>query len=106
MEKPFKLEILQSAQTEMEEIAQVHKALSGPQSARRVMDKIYSVMEQLTRFPLSGPPIRDEKLNGAGYRYIVADKYLIFYRLFRETVVIYHIAHGAANYPKLFKSPL
>ena len=83
----------------MEEIARVHMALSGPQSARSITDKIYDAMEQLTRFPLSGPPVRDAQLNAAGYRYILAGKYLV-----GDTVVIYHIAHGASDYPKLLKT--
>ena len=31
-------------------------------------------------------------------------KYLVFYRLLGDTVVIYHIAHGASDYPKLLKT--
>ena len=104
MDRTYKLDILPPAQAEFEEIARIHLALSGPKSARDITDKIYAAMDQLTRFPLSGPAIRDEQLNAAGYRYISAGKYLIFYRLFGDTVVIYHIAHGATDYPKLFKT--
>ena len=60
--------------------------------------------ERLSAFPLSGPPIRDDLLIAARCRYILAGKYLIIYRLLGETVVIYHIAHGRADYPKLMKS--
>ena len=63
MDKSCELEILPPAQAELEEIARVHMALSGPQSARRITDKIYDAMEQLTRFPLSGPPVR---MNSSG----------------------------------------
>lgn len=104
MDKTYNLEILPPAQAELEEIAQVHMTLSGPQSARGITDAIYRSMEQLTRFPLSGPPIQDEQLRTAGYRYILANKYLVVYRLLNDTVVIYHIVHGASNYPRLFKT--
>lgn len=103
MDGRYKLEILAPAQRELEEIAQVHLALSGPQSARAIAEKIYSAMEQLSRFPQSGPPIRDPYLKDIGYRYILAGKYLLLYRLHGNTVVIYHIAHGASDYPKLFR---
>lgn len=99
-----KLEILSPAQGELEEIAQVHLSLSGPNSARGITDKIYDAMEQLTQFPLFGPPVRDEQLNLAGYRYVLAGKNLIIYRVLGDTVVVYHIVHGAADYPKLFKA--
>ena len=104
MNNRCKLEILPPAQAELEEIARVHMALSGPQSARSITDRIYDAMEQLTRFPLSGPPVRDDELSTAGYRYILAGKYLMFYRPLGDTVVVYHIAHGATDYPKLLKT--
>ena len=104
MDRTYKLDILPPAQAELEEIARIHLALSGPKSARDITDKIYAAMEQMTRFPLSGPPIRDEQLSAAGYRYILAGKYLIFYRLFGDAVVICHITYGATDYPKLFKT--
>ncbi len=104
MDNRCKLGILPPAQAELEEIARVHMALSGPQSARSITDRIYDAMDQLTRFPLSGPSVRDDELSAAGYRYILAGKYLMFYRLLGDTVVIYHIAHGASDYPKLLKT--
>ena len=90
MDRICKLDILAPAQAELEEIARVHMALSGPRSAQEITDKIYDAMEQLTRFPLSGPPVRDEQLRVGGYRYILA--------------VVYLIAHGATDYPKLFRT--
>lgn len=104
MGRENKLDILPPAQAELEEIARVHMALSGPNAARVITDKIYTAMEQLSLFPLSGPLVRDEQLSAAGYRYILAGKYLIFYRIFGDTVVIYHIAHGSTDYPKLLKT--
>ena len=98
------LVILEPAQRELEEIARVHMALSGPQSARSVTDEIFAAMEQLQQFPLSGPPLRDAQLSAGGSRSILAHNYLIVYRLLGNTIVIYHIAHGATDYPKLLKT--
>lgn len=103
MGKTYELNVLPPAQAELEEIARVYMALSGPQSARKITDKIYEAMEQLTRFPMSGPLVRDEQLNAAGYRYILAKKYLVIYRFWGDTVIVYHIANGATDYPKLIK---
>lgn len=104
MDKLHKLDILLPAQVELEEIARVHMALSGPNSARSITNQIYDAMEQLARFPLSGPLIRDEALKAAGYRSIVAGKYLVIYRFLGDVVVVYHIADGRTDYPKLFKT--
>lgn len=72
-------------------------ALSGPQSAQEITDKIYDAMGQLAYFPLSGSPVRNDELSAAGYRYVLAGKYLVFYRLLEGTVVICHVVHGAAD---------
>ena len=39
----------------------------------------------------------------SGYRYVIAGQYLCVYRLIVDTVFVYHIVHGASNYPVLFK---
>ena len=106
MDRTYKLDILTPAQAELEEIARVHMALSGPKSARSITDAIYHAMEQLTHFPMSGPPLPDEQPRSAGYRYILANKYLIVYRFLGDTIVVYHIVHGATDYPKLLKTLL
>ena len=55
------------------------------------------------RFPLSGSLPRDAELLKSGYRYVIAGQYLCVYRLIVDTVFVYHIVHGASNYPVLFK---
>lgn len=97
------LVILAPAQRELEEIAQLHLRLSGPNSARRVTDLIYDTLGRLELFPLSGHLPRDRELRGGGYRYVIAGKYICIYRVIGDTVYVYHIAHGASNYPSLFK---
>lgn len=95
--------ILEPAQRELEEIALLHLNLVGPASARRITDHIFESLARLERFPLSGHLPRDNALRQAGYRYVVAGKYICVYRLLGEQVFVYHIAHGATNYPTLFK---
>lgn len=101
MAHPIKL--LEPAQRELEEIARLHMALSGPNSARGITDRIYHALEQISLFPGSGFPIHDRALRQQGYRCVVAGKYILFYRLIGDTVYVYHIAHGATDYPRLYK---
>lgn len=103
MDRTYDLVLLIPAEAELEEIARLHTALSGPKYARKITDHIYEALDQLTRFPLSGPEVPDAELASAGYRFIGVDKYLIIYRFFEGTVVVYHIPHGATDYPKLFR---
>ena len=87
----------------MEAIAQLHMNLVGPNSARKITDRILDSLSRLERFPLSGSLPRDAELLKSGYRYVIAGQYLCVYRLIVDTVFVYHIVHGASNYPVLFK---
>ena len=49
-----KIEILESAQRELEAIAELHMNLVGPNSARKITDRILDSLSRLERFPLSG----------------------------------------------------
>ena len=97
------LVILEPAQRELEEIAQLHMNLVGPNSARNITNLILDTLSRLELFPLSGHIPQDKELRNGGYRYVIAGKYICVYRLIVETVYVYHIAHGASNYPTLFK---
>ena len=77
--------------------------LSGPESARKITNGIVDTLSRLERFPLSGHIPADKELRVSGYRYVIAGKYICVYRPIGQTVFVYHIAHGASNYPSLFK---
>ena len=51
----YDVRILDPAQGELEEIMSLYTSLAGIASARKIADSIYSPLEQLLRFPLSGP---------------------------------------------------
>ena len=100
------LVILEPAQRELEEIAQIHRNLVGPNSARNITNLILDTLARLETFLLPGHIPRDKELRNGGYRFCVAGKYICVYRVIVETVYVYHIAHGAGNYPGLFKKLL
>lgn len=97
------LVILEPAQWELEEIAQLHMNLVGPKLSKEYYQSDLDTLSRLEMFPLSGHIPRDKELRNGGYRYVIAGKYICVYRLIAETVYVYHIAHGASNYPTLFK---
>lgn len=97
------LVILEPAQRELEQIAQLHMNLVGPNSARKITNRILDSLSRLEHFPLSGSLPRDKALLRDGYRYVVAGKYICVYRVLGDAVYVYLIAHGASNYPLLFK---
>lgn len=100
----YNLEILTPALRELTEIALVHLELVGPVSARNITERIFESLERLKVFPLSGSIPHDKTLREWGYRYVVSGKYLCIYKLIGNTVFVYHIVHGATDYPCLFKN--
>ncbi|MBZ0198508.1 MAG: type II toxin-antitoxin system RelE/ParE family toxin [Ignavibacteriaceae bacterium] len=44
---------------------------------------------------------RDEEIRNLGYRYIIAQNYIIFCTLEKSTILIYRILHGSRNYKSL-----
>lgn len=102
-EPTYKLVILTPAQRELEKIARVYLGLAGADSARRITDQIFDSLERLKTYPPSGSLPRDRWLREAGYRLIISGKFIAAYRLMGDTVFVYHIAHGATDYPTLYK---
>lgn len=98
--------LLDAAQRELEEIAQLHLNLVGPESARKIVDEIFDTLSRLESFPLSGHIPKDRSLRQGGYRLVIAGKYICVYRCIHDTVLVYHIAHGARDYARLFRGML
>ncbi len=105
-ENRYSVQILDPAQAELEDIANLYLSLVGASSARKITDKIYEALNQLTQFPLSGPPVRDLELRSLGYRFLVVEKFILIYRLIDNIVIVYHIFDGRSDYPTLFRSEL
>ena len=60
------LVILEPAQRELEEIAQLHLNLVGPNSAHKITDLILDTLSRLEMFPLSGHIPQDRELRNGG----------------------------------------
>jgi toxin ParE1/3/4 len=59
---------------------------------------IYSKIEKLSAFPDMGTSLSTRINIKTDYRFIVCDKYLIFYKIEGQYVSIYRVLHGARDY--------
>lgn len=74
--------------------------LSSPQAAERTVGAITSVASRLADFPDSGAPLSAIYPLATNYRYVVAGKYLVFYR--HESIVyIDRILYSGRDYIKV-----
>jgi len=67
-------------------------ALDKPEAARRLVQRVFEHVEQLTAHPKSGSVPRE--LRGSRYRQIVEPPCRVFYRYDGERVFILHVIRG------------
>ena len=60
------LVILDPAQRELEEIAQLHMNLVGPNSAHKITDLMLDTLSRLEMFPLTGVVLPHKELRNGG----------------------------------------
>ncbi|MCC6273202.1 MAG: type II toxin-antitoxin system RelE/ParE family toxin [Deltaproteobacteria bacterium] len=70
--------------------------------AARILDELDKAIQRLGRFPESGAVPKDKSLKSRGYRFIVVENYLVFYRFEKKQIVVYRVLHGKRRYEFLF----
>jgi len=69
-------------------------------AARKLRKKIYDGIKGLADFPFKYPVIQEEDAPGAerGYRYMVVNPYIVFYRVLDDVIVIARVLHTRQNW--------
>lgn len=98
-----RIQILTPALKDIEQIADYHLLAVGPKSAEKITDKLLDSIEKLGEYPLMGTEHTDPILQKEGYRKLICGEYICIYRLIADTIYIYRVVHGAADYPRWFK---
>lgn len=99
----YTLEFLPVALNDIIEIISSFVMLGSKQGAIRIKDKINKASEQILRFPYSGVTVPDLKMSKQGFRMIVVEKHLMFYKVFEDEkkITFYRVLNGKRNYPAL-----
>ena len=99
----YSLEFLTSALQDMTEIISSYIISGSKKGALRIKKKFDSASKQIQSFPYSGIKVPDDKLSKSGFRMIIIEKYLMFYKVFEDDrkIIIYHVFNGTRNYPSL-----
>lgn len=102
----YTVEFLSDALNDMAEIISAFVMLGSRQGARRIQKKFNKAAEQIRVFPYSGIAVPDKKLAEAGFRMVIAEDYLMFYKVFEteSKVTFYRVLNGKRNYPALMSS--
>lgn len=81
----------------------ISRELYAPQAAGRIMKMIDHSISELALQPFIAPLINDEFLAKKGLRKLVAEDYIVLYKVQAnaKNVVIYRIVNGRRNYRSL-----
>jgi toxin ParE1/3/4 len=102
----YKLKITETARRNYEEIAlYIYEQSKSVDVAVRYVRKLQADVSRLKEFPKIGSFLKDELLLAAGYRYLVLDDYLTFYKIdeAEQTVYIYAVFNSKADYSRILK---
>ena len=99
----YTMEFLPLALNDITEIVSSFVMLGSKQGAIRIKNKINKPAEQILHFPYSGVTVPDPKMAKMGFRMIVVEKYLMFYKVFEDEkkITFYRVINGKRNYPAL-----
>ncbi|WP_081847321.1 type II toxin-antitoxin system RelE/ParE family toxin [Schinkia azotoformans] len=69
-------------------------------AAEKLLDNLNHQIGSLASFPNMGSLLSEEKytLVERGYRFIIVHPYLVFYRIFDDSIIIHRILHGKRDY--------
>lgn len=85
--------VLRRAQHDLQQIYD-YVAREVPQRADTLVDRLLDAIESLEDFAERGAIPRDEALRRRGYRYLVHEPYLVFYKVMKRQVRVYRVVHG------------
>lgn len=102
---PYQVEFLYEALCDMSEIVSSFVMLGSKNGAIRIREKMSKAAKQAACFPYSGVSVPYDRLAKQGYRMIIVEKYLMFYRVFddEQKVIFYRVLNGTRDYPNLLK---
>ena len=99
----YKVVFMQTALDDLEQIV-AYTAQNSIDAALRQHERIIETANRLSEFPMLGRAVPDEKIGKRGFRMIGQGKYIMFYKVFGDTVAILRVLHGARDYPQLLNS--
>lgn len=101
---PYRIERTEKADAQIRDIVLYRAELTGStDAALELLDKLETDVMQLAEFPESGPPPRYPALRARGYRVLIIDKYLLFYKVdhAQKKVTIHAVVDGRRDYLNL-----
>lgn len=94
------MKLLPAAEEDLSEII-INIARENPQAAQKLVVKLEKKLSNLSSFPWMGSVPHDKDVFELGYRFLVIESHIVFYKVEGNNVFIYRILHGARDYLSL-----
>ena len=101
----YKVKIYPAAKRDLQQIVDYLNTLSAL-AALRYYDLLVEQISSLSHMPFRCPRPRDAALAAKGYRYLLVEKYLVFYVVVGDTVQIRRILYARRNYQSVLADPM
>lgn len=100
----YNVEFLRIALNDIDEVIASFIMLGSKQGAERIKAKFIKAAKQIQQFPYSGITVPDKKMTKSGFRMIIVENYLMFYKVFDDErkIIFYRVLNGKTNYPTMF----
>lgn len=104
MSMPYKIERTDKANEQLRDIVLYRAEVTGnADDGLELLDMLEKQINMLASFPESGAPPRYATLRARGYRVLIVEKQLVFYKVNRKTktVVVHAVVDGRRDYLNL-----
>ena len=98
----YNVDILPIARDDIAEIYH-YIALDNSNAALWATNDIMDKIDTLAEFPERCPMIPDSVLAQQGYRMLIIENYIAFFKVFNAEVLVYRVLHGKRDYPQLLE---
>jgi toxin ParE1/3/4 len=96
----YRVKIYPAAEQDLLDIIDYLNTLS-PDAALKYYDLLTEEIASLSRMPERCPRPKDLALAAKGYRYLIVEKYLVFYVVVGDTVQVRRILYGKRDYQSI-----
>lgn len=97
-----KIYLSPEAESDLSEIKKyISEDLENPSAAMSTIKKITKNIRMLSDYSLIGTPLSSVADVQGGYRYIVIDNYMVFYRPDEEKVYVDRVLYGRRDYLRI-----
>lgn len=101
---PYRIERTDKANDQIHDIVMYRVELTGRMEAGlALLELLEESINRLSEFPEMGAPPRYAALRARGYRVLIVDRFLVFYKVERESklVMVYAVVDGRRDYLNL-----